>query len=493
MEINELQQINKQTDRFMRWVLLGSWLLSFVYASVYNTWIEALVLGGLIIAPAFLLIHTRPGQSLTRHVVAVTLLLQVALHVQQLNGLVEAHFGFFVVIAVLFSYKDWTLFLTSTLVAAVHHLAFYFLQTQGTGILLFSPNNLSLIIVVQHAFYVVVECAILGYQSLNSRHETGLVLSLNKVISTEQLDFTQGDANTQNPLLIKLNKVILSTRSALHEVKASNDEIVGSVAQVNESVEQFDHNSQQQINGTIEIASATEEMASTIDSMADDANLAFDKVKSAVESNELADTMMVSSQSSLSALQGTINNANVTINQLSRHGEEIGKVLDVINAIAEQTNLLALNAAIEAARAGEAGRGFSVVADEVRTLAMRTRASIDETHGIITKVQDSGRAAVADMDSCLAQIDQSRTITSNVSDEMARSTTVINELAQLNEHMATSISQQSAVSRDIATSVSQIKSTTEENGAHIRSVVQSMVGLQEHNQKLELQLKRFVV
>jgi methyl-accepting chemotaxis protein len=493
MKINELQHIHQQTDRQMQGILLGAWLLSFVYAGVYSTWMEALILGGIIIVPAFVLISSQSGQSLTRHVVCITLLLFVSLHVQQLNGMVEAHFGYFVVIAVLFAYKDWTVFLTAAVVAAIHHFSFYFLQVSGTGVMLFDPDNLSLVIVLQHAFYVVIECAILAYQCIRSQHEIALVSSLNKVIGDGQLDFTHNEGKTDNPLLKKLNTVIFNTREALNEVKSSNRYIVDSVEQVTSSFQQFDENSRQEVQGTIEIASATEQMVCTFSEMVEDANNAFEKVQVAVDCNNQTSQAMHLSQESMTTLQDIINNANKTIVELSEQSQQISQVLQVINAISEQTNLLALNAAIEAARAGESGRGFAVVADEVRTLASRTRESVDQTHTIISQIQESGQNAVLDMERCLNQISSSMSISDEVNKEMARANEVIKQLAGLNEQMATNINQQSDVSKDIATNVGQIKSSTEKNGEHISLVVNSMIGLQRHSDALETQLNRFVV
>lgn len=493
MDTNERQHISKQTDRFMRWVILGSWVVSFLYAPVYGTWMQALLLGGAIVALPFFFIYTQPGAAVTRHVVAISLLLQVALHVQQLNGMIEAHFGFFVVIAIMFGYKDHKLFITCTAVAAIHHTIFFFLQDAGTGIMLFDPDNFSLLIVLQHALYVVVECSIMAYQSLQSQQEMGLVHSLNRVIGDDKLDFSHGDAGTDNPLMQKLNTLIFSIRDALKEVKSSNQVIVGSVGRVTDSVAKFDENSQAEVSGTTQIAAATEQMVQTFETMVTDANHAYDKVQAAVECNTQAGRAMDSSLQSMDALQEIINGANKTIVDLSVQSQEISQVLQVINSISEQTNLLALNAAIEAARAGESGRGFAVVADEVRTLAMRTRESIDETHAIISKVQDSGKAAVDEMERCLSQIGSSVSMSGEVNREMEKARTVIEELANLNARMADNINQQSQVSREIAQSANDIRSSTEQNSEHINSVVQSMAGLQQHSQDLELQLQRFVV
>ncbi|MFT4925447.1 MAG: methyl-accepting chemotaxis protein [Phenylobacterium sp.] len=495
MEVNEQQQSHRHTDRQMFWVLIGAWIVSLIYAPVYNTWMEAVVLGSLILVLPFWLIADKPGRSFTRQVICVALLLLISLHVQQLNGMVEAHFGYFVVIAVLFAYKDWRLFVTATVVAAVHHFTFYYLQLNNTGILLFNPNDLSLLIVLQHAAYIVVECGILAYQSVQSNHEMGLVSSLNKVIGDERqpLDFRHGDEQTDNPLLQKLNKVISSTRQVLHEVKSSNHYITGSVDQVSETFVEFDRNNRQEVQGTKDIAGATEQMVSTFDEMVEDANLAFEKVQVAVDCNQLTGKAIKSSVASMTMLEDIINNANKTIVGLSDQSQEISQVLKVINSISEQTNLLALNAAIEAARAGESGRGFAVVADEVRTLAMRTRGSVDETHLIISKVQESGQMAVQDMEHCLTQIANSMSLSDEVHAEMQRASGVIDELARLNEQMVTNINQQSDVSRDIAKNVGNIKSSTEQKSERISVVVDSMRGLQQHSQALEMQLDRFVV
>ena len=277
MENSQMQLQHQQTDRMMLYVLFGSWLLSFIYAFVFDTYLQAFLIGALIVVPAVVLIASKPGQSITRHVVAMALLLLVALHVQQLNGMVEAHFGFFVVIAILFAYKDWQVFVTCTLLTATHHLLFYYFQLADTGILLFDPDNLSFLVVLQHAFYVVVECTILAYQSRQSHQESGLVNSLNKVIG-DQLDFTQVNQDHENPLMVKLNTLLGSTRDALHKVKSSNQFIVSSVDQVTESMQRFNHNARSESQGTAQIAAATEQMVQTFDEMVQHANSAYESV-----------------------------------------------------------------------------------------------------------------------------------------------------------------------------------------------------------------------
>ncbi len=493
MHHDDLTSLYQQTDKLMRWVLLGAWIVSLLYAPVYGTWTAALLLGGLINLPALVLIHTRPGQALTRHLVAVCLLLQVALHVQQLNGMVEAHFGFFVAIALIYAYKDWRLFATSTVVAAIHHLSFYFLQVQNTGILLFSPDNLSLLIVIQHALYVVVECSILAYQSYHSRYEQELILALDKIDSGEQLDFTHSGDETDNPLLAKLYSVLSTTHQALSEVQSSNTQISGSAQHVASSVEVFSANTREQVGDTGEIAAATQQMSVIFDYMVEDAHKAFEKVQTAVECNDKVVNVMQTSVESMTSLKDRIGNAGETIAALSQYSQEITSILDVINAISEQTNLLALNAAIEAARAGEHGRGFAVVADEVRTLAMKTRESVDHTHQIISKLQATGQSAVTDMHDCQQQIITSMELCDEVSQAIFATQNTICELETLNKEMATNIDQQSQVVKEISQNALNINNKSSDNEGHIHRVLEAINGLYHYTDNLSGLMGRFKI
>ena len=123
-----------------------------------------------------------------------------------------------------------------------------------------------------------------------------------------------------------------------------------------------------------------------------------DAARSAQDSAERGQSVLASTQSEIGRLAADVEKAANVIHELEQDSDRIGGVLDVIRGIAEQTNLLALNAAIEAARAGEQGRGFAVVADEVRSLASRTQASTEEIHGMIERLQQASRQAVSVME-----------------------------------------------------------------------------------------------
>ena len=151
---------------------------------------------------------------------------------------------------------------------------------------------------------------------------------------------------------------------------------------------------------------------------------------------------IVEADNELQLLNDVISKASKSIESLSENTQEVGRVLDVINSIAEQTNLLALNAAIEAARAGEQGRGFAVVADEVRSLAMRTRESVDEVHSIIGALNDSSEQTVSNMDLCKDVISRTLEKSSDANDKILLSTSAMDEVTQTTAQISTSVEQQ---------------------------------------------------
>ena len=153
----------------------------------------------------------------------------------------------------------------------------------------------------------------------------------------------------------------------------------------------------QQKQETEKIASAISEMSGAIQSIAQNAEQAADSAQQAQELVQDSSNVSQQTQTGMQQLGSQINEAAQAIHTLASESENIGSVLDVIRGIAEQTNLLALNAAIEAARAGEQGRGFAVVADEVRTLATRTRTSTDEIKIIIDKLKKDSEMSVIAM------------------------------------------------------------------------------------------------
>jgi len=172
-------------------------------------------------------------------------------------------------------------------------------------------------------------------------------------------------------------------------------------------------------------------------------------------------------KTSIESLASNVSSGADAIRQVQQESDAIGQILEVIRGIAEQTNLLALNAAIEAARAGEQGRGFAVVADEVRTLASRTQDSTSEIQAMIERLQSGTEQAVSVMETGRTRADDSvrQAIAANAVLEEINS--AVEQISQMNMHIATAAEQQSAVAEEINRSVINISGIAEEtaNGA----------------------------
>ncbi len=219
-----------------------------------------------------------------------------------------------------------------------------------------------------------------------------------------------------------------------------------------------------------QVATAVEEMSMSINEVAQNAASVAHSAQNASSSSGLANDKISESISGLSHLGTEINQASNIIQDLKNDSNEIGSVLEVIRGIAEQTNLLALNAAIEAARAGEQGRGFAVVADEVRTLASKTQESTKNIELMIEKLQkasnDAVQAMIVSRDVCQTSIDNTRDVAEVV-------TTMNNEIAsisEMSELIAAAVEEQSCVSTDISKNVTAISDVAYENSASAEQV-----------------------
>lgn len=186
-------------------------------------------------------------------------------------------------------------------------------------------------------------------------------------------------------------------------------------------------------------------------------------------------------------LVGEIERAADVIGQLDDRSRNVGAVLDVIKSIAEQTNLLALNAAIEAARAGEQGRGFAVVADEVRTLATRSHASTREIEDIVEQLQMEAREAVAVMNRAKESAERQREQVADADSGLNQIAERVNHICDLNTHMAGAANEQSVVAQNIARNVvniSQLTERTATDAEHTNGVTQELVELSDQLDKL---------
>lgn len=213
---------------------------------------------------------------------------------------------------------------------------------------------------------------------------------------------------------------------------------------------------------TRHVATAINEMTASVHEVARNAAHASEQAESANKEANQGKEIVNNTAKVIQNLSSEVNTVASVLDKLDEHTQEIGKVLDVIKAIAEQTNLLALNAAIEAARAGEQGRGFAVVADEVRTLASRTQDSTTEIHKMIESLQGASNQAVAVMRKGAEQTTEAVNYSSQASEALDVITASISSITDTNVQIASAAEQQSSVSEEINRNVVNINTISEE-------------------------------
>ena len=249
---------------------------------------------------------------------------------------------------------------------------------------------------------------------------------------------------------------------ALHDVGRSAEQLAAASEETSVVTENTSESMRKQQNEISLVATAMNEMHATANEVAQSASLAADAAHHADEEALVGRDVSLQTIEAIESLASAVEHATGVIEALAKDSEEIGSVLDVIRSIAEQTNLLALNAAIEAARAGEAGRGFAVVADEVRTLASRTQNSTEEINNMVTRLQRGAVQAVEAMEAgrteARAGVEQTLKTTACL-ESIVKAISTINDM---NVQIASAAEEQSAVSEEITRSVVAIDDLTTE-------------------------------
>ena len=242
---------------------------------------------------------------------------------------------------------------------------------------------------------------------------------------------------------------------------------------------------EEQSQETYQVATAVTEMSSTVQEIARSAEQAAAAVKGANDQALEGLSVMSQTTQGITELAQEVKSAADVINQLEAESQSIGSVLDVIRGIAEQTNLLALNAAIEAARAGEQGRGFAVVADEVRTLASRTQQSTEEINEMIARLQKGTSDAVSVMNEGSSKATSTVELAGTSANALEKIVDSVSTISEMTIQIATAAEEQSAVAKEIDQSVVRISKLSEESGENSNHVLESSTSLNDLGGKLK--------
>ncbi|MGX9416765.1 methyl-accepting chemotaxis protein [Vibrio sp. WJH972] len=263
-------------------------------------------------------------------------------------------------------------------------------------------------------------------------------------------------AEGYNKTAEKLSTMVGQLTSVADNVSSSSETLASTMTQA-------DSNSQQMLCQVEQVAAAVNEMSSTALEMSQNATQAHESATEAMKNVDGGNCSLGDSDTISQKIGDSVRESAEIVDQLKSYSTEIGAVIDVINSISEQTNLLALNAAIEAARAGEHGRGFAVVADEVRSLAAKTQQSTVDIQEIITKLQDQAGKADDYMKSNSKLIDESQTVAQQLQQAFSGISESVNSISDINTLVATASNEQSSVTEDISSNISATVEMVNEN------------------------------
>ncbi|EOG9061917.1 methyl-accepting chemotaxis protein [Vibrio fluvialis] len=301
--------------------------------------------------------------------------------------------------------------------------------------------------------------------------------------SNNELDLIAQNLTT---LSQKLLTFVNGAHQNMRSLYASQEAIASSIADNS-------RNSQAELSAVEQVATAATELASTAADVSENAAKAEDSVSEASDIITTSNEVLQKSNATTVRVSESIYEARSIVNDLREHSDKISSVVDVINNISEQTNLLALNAAIEAARAGEQGRGFAVVADEVRALAGKTQQSTIDIQEIITLLQDQSQKADESMTQNVALIDETQRATQELIEAFRNVADKVRDISEVNAIVATAAEEQNAVTRDISKQLEDVNHLVQQNLKGIENTNLSNQDISELTNLLKDELSFFKI
>ncbi|MBE0380291.1 methyl-accepting chemotaxis protein [Pseudoalteromonas prydzensis] len=303
--------------------------------------------------------------------------------------------------------------------------------------------------------------------------------NLTQRISTDRKDEIGQLYNSIGNMSVRLNELMSTTIDSVNHMNSATYQLENLAKKSAKSM-------QEQYQETDLVATAVNEMTTTVNEVTRNAESAALSTCTAASVVSQGSQMIADAVSEINILAGELNITAEAMEQLKKQTDSVGQILEVIKAVAEQTNLLALNAAIEAARAGEAGRGFAVVADEVRSLASRTQKSATEIEQLILTLQSGADSSLSMMRKSRDKSEENANNAKKVLEVFSEITLIVNDVESMSQQIATAAEEQSQVSEEINRSIIKVRDLAEETS---HSASQSTLAI-ENLSGLSLQLKK---
>jgi len=346
---------------------------------------------------------------------------------------------------------------------------------------------------------------ILGGLGISTTFSLYIVRSITRPITTAvgvAEAIANGNLNSRIPvgggdeagrLLTAFANMQTGLRAMVGHSQSSAQALSSAAEQLMAAAQQSANASSSQSEAASSMAAAVEEMSVSIDQVRDHAREARGIAATAGDESRAGGAVVHSSAEEMRMVATAVNDAAGTIRELENYSNEISAIINVIREVADQTNLLALNAAIEAARAGEQGRGFAVVADEVRKLAERTSESTHTISSVIEKVQQGARRAAQEMESGVMRVDGGVKLAHQAGDSIIGIQSSSERVVAAVADIGSALDEQSAAAQEIAKGVEHIAQLSEENSASVRETSSAAERLHDLAAELEQSVARFRV
>lgn len=470
---SELCEDLKKTDKIILCTILAFCFIVAFMTSWQHGYFTLGIAGGFLIGAISILAYKLfAGSILCRIIMPTALTALMAINVQQAHGLGEGHFIYFLNIMIMVRYKDILPLLILTTLTIIHHFSLVYCQYTGATALgepliifswgqstewgLFAPMAYHMAI----AFTSLVIATFYIYEGnkhfLESRSVVGAINRAADGDMTARIHQSLSSSLTENinGFLARMHNMLNTMRDVTNILATSSSQGAKAALDRNNLVKE-------QQNEISVVASAVTEMAGTTKEIARNIEQAAAESRNTVTTINQGQTIADNFQHSISQLAERVNQTSAIIAELEKGSEGISSIVATIRSISEQTNLLALNAAIEAARAGEQGRGFAVVADEVRMLSQRTHDSTEEISAMISNFKSTLGTAVETMKGCHELVDTSVGDASATRQNFDEIAAAIHQINEMSEQIATAAEQQAITTDDISSNTEKISLVSE--------------------------------